>query len=198
MFGFGRSAPEKAAINWVALHLSKLGLAEREAVGCGQKIVDEVMKDLRPNGIDPFKVTQGNEYIAREQFTAPRLRAGLTLEDIRSHWNRPLVLLFSAAKMQEMLNFTVVNTFELQGKTAREGGIHYKKNFPRYGDPAKWNPSEKFNEGLREADADIYQEFATRVDRWRVNNSDEAVAALIEQHGTLNAVVRRMVADGAL
>ena len=198
MFGFGRSAHEKSAINWVALHFSKLGLPERDAVGYGQKIVDEVMKELRPHGIDPFKATQGDEYITREQFTAPRLWVGLTMDDIRSHWNRPLVLLFSAAKMQEMLNFVVVNTFELQGKTAREGGIHYKKNFPRYGDPAKWNPSEKFNECLREADADIYQEFATRVDRWRAKNSDEAVAALIEQHGTLNAVVRKMVADGAL
>lgn len=198
MFGFGRSAQEKAAINWVALHFQQLGLADREALRHGEQIVDEVLTGLRARGIDPYKVTQGDEYLAREQFTEPRLRAGLTTEDIRAHWNRPLLMLFSAVKVQELINALVVNTFESQGKTAREGGLHYKKNFPRYGDPAKWNPIEKFNEGLAEADADIYPEFSTRVDAWRATKDEAALAALVAEHGTLNAVIRRMVAERKL
>lgn len=195
MFGFGKSAQEKAAVNWVAMHFQQLGISEREALGYGEKIVSEVLQEFRPRGIDPFKATQGDEYIGREQFTAPRVKAGLSIEDIRTHWNRPLLLLFSAVKMQELMNFVVVNSFEQQGKTAREGGIHYKKHFPRYGDPAKWDPKEKFNEGLNERDADVYPEFAARVDRWKAKTEEKTVAALIDQY---DAVIRQKVAQSEL
>src|SRR5438309_2594507 len=108
MFGFGRSAQEKAVINLFALQLESLGIPSAEAVGNATKLVDEVLSDIRPRGIDPFKATQGNELAKTEQFVAPRLAAGLTIEDIRAHWNRPLLVVLSEVKMREMVNFIVV------------------------------------------------------------------------------------------
>ena len=167
MFGFGRSAPEKAAVNAFALQLEQIGLSEQEAVMFATKLIDEVLSDLRSSGIDPYKATQGSEQILKEQFVSPRLAAGLTIEDIRSHWNRPLILVFGEAKLRELFNFVVVHIADQQGKDLVAAGNHYKQTFPRYGDPRKWDPTEKFNEGLTEKDADLFQEFAARVDAWR-------------------------------
>lgn len=198
MFGFGRSANEKAVINLFALQLEAVGLPSREAVDSATKLVDDVLTEIRPRGIDPFKSTQGNDYVAREQFVAPRLAAGLTTENIQSHWNRPLLVVLCEVKMREMVNFIMIHMAEQQGKDLVEAGDHYKKTFPRYGDPAQWNPNEKFNVGLRESDADIYPEFAGRVDAWQRRTGDTEVTRLIKEHGTLNAAIRQQVASGSL
>ncbi len=198
MFGFGRSANEKAVINLFALQLEAIGIPSREAVANATKLVDEVLSEIRPRGIDPFKSTQGNEYVTREQFVAPRLAAGLTIENIRSHWNRPLLVILCEIKMREMINFIVVDMARQQGKDLVAAGNQYKKTFPRYGDPAQWDPNEKFNLGLRGTDADIYPEFAGRVDTWQRKTPEADVSRLIEQYGTLNAVVRQLVSSGAL
>ncbi len=198
MFGFGRSAQEKAVINLFALQFAIFGISESEAVGNATKLVDEVLSDIRPRGIDPFKVTQGNELSKTQQFVAPRLAVGLTIEDIKAHWNRPMLVIFCEMKMREMVNFIVVDVARKQGKDLVAAGLYYKKTFLRYGDPTRWDPSEKFNEGLREVDADVYPEFATRIDAWRNRTSDAEVELLIAKHGTLNAVVRHLVSTSAL
>ena len=198
MFGLGRSANEKAVINLFALQLEAIGLPSREAVGSATKLVDDVLTEIRPRGINPFKSTQGNEYVAREQFIAPRLAAGLTTENIRSHWNRPLLVVLCEFKMHEIVNFTVIRMADLQGKDLIKAGDQYKRAFPRYGDSAQWNPTEKLNVGLRECDADIYPEFAGRVDAWQRRTGDTEVARLIKEHGTLNAAIRQQIASGSL
>ena len=161
-------------------------------------MVDEVLAELRPRGIDPFKTTQGNEYAVKESFAGPRLKAGVTVEDIKFHWNRPLLVGFGEMKMREMINFIIVNMARQQGKDTSAAAANYKKTFPRYGDPAKWDPQEKFNIGLCESDADLYPEFANRVDAWRRKISEERITELIAEHGTLNAVVRHQVSIGTL
>ena len=198
MFGFGRSANEKAVINSFALQLAAMGLVNSEALDNATKIVDEVLSDLRSRGIDPFKTTLGTEYITKEAFVAPRIAAGLTVEDVRGHWNRPLLIVFCEVKIRELINFIVLDVARQQGKDIGQAGSHYKKTFPSYGNPARWDSSEKFNAGLREVDADLYPEFAARVDVWQRRTGDVEVARLIEQHGTLNAVVRQSVAGGVL
>ena len=92
----------------------------------------------------------------------------------------------------------MINIAHQQGKDLVAAGNHYKKTFPRYGDTARWDPNETFNVGLRESDADVYPEFAARVDAWQKRTGDTEVARLIEEHGTLNAVVRHNVASGSL
>ena len=198
MFGFGRSARETAAINGFAIPLEALGLPSAEAVRAATKLVDEVLGDFRPRGIDPFKSTQGTEYASVERFTAPRLSAGVTLDDIKAHWNRPLLLVVGEVKMRELVNFIVVDMARQQGKDTSAAALNYKKTFPRYGDPSRWDPTEKFNIGLTYEDRDIYPELATRVDGWRRKMSDGDVGALIAKHGTLNAAIRTEMTASAL
>lgn len=198
MFGLGRSANEKAVIKLFALQLEAIGIPSRDAASNVSKLVDGVLSEIRPRGIDPFKSTQGNEYVTREQFVAPRVAAGLTLEDIRKHWNRPLLVILCEVKMREMINFVVIDTARQQGQDLAAAGNRYKKTFPRYGDPAGWDPKEKFNVGLQEADADMYPEFATRVASWQKRTAQAEITRLIEQHGTLNAVIRQMISSGAI
>ena len=92
----------------------------------------------------------------------------------------------------------MVDVARQQGRDLAAASLQYKKTFPRYGDPARWNPSEKFNEGLRQVDADVYPEFATRIDAWRNRTPNTQVELLVEKHGTLNALVRHLISSNAL
>lgn len=198
MFGFGRSANEKAVINHVALQFEALKLPSDEAIQVATQIVDEVLTDFRNRGIDPYKVIQGDEQIKREQFVSPRIAAGLTLEDIRLYWNRPLILSFCEMKMREMFEFIVINIAEQRGEDLARAAIKYKKTFPRYGDPARWNPNDKYNAELRDVDADIYPEFSIRIDAWHKKTSDSILNDLISKHGTFNAAIRQLIASHLL
>jgi hypothetical protein len=100
--------------------------------------------------------------------------------------------------MRELVNFIIVDAARQQGKDTTAASNMYKKTFPRYGDPSKWNPSEKFNIGLTKNDSEIYPEFASRVDAWRKKHSQNEIDDFINQHGTLNAVIRMQIAVGAL
>ena len=192
------SALRQAVINSLATPLTQIGMDDTSAVSAANKIVSEVISEFQPRGIDPFKSTQGDEYVARQDFTAPRLAAGLTLNDIRNHWNRSLVIVMGKFKMQEMLNFVFIDIARMQGRDLLEAGREYKKTFPRYGDPRKFDLSDNFNHRLRPIDADIFPEFASRVDAWRQRTGAAAVAQAIEANGTLNAAVRAMVSAGQL
>lgn len=198
MFGFGRSKNEKAVISLVTAQFESLGIPREDATESATKMVDQVLADLRPSGVDPYKTTQGDEYVLQKPFVSPRLSAGLKVEDIRFHWNRPLVVVFCEMKMREMFNFMVVDMARQQGQDESAASSRYKKTFPRYGDPSKWDPNEKFNAGLREIDADLYPEFSGRLDSWQKRTSALEVTRLIELHGTLNAVARHLIASGAL
>lgn len=198
MFSSRRPANETAAINAIALQFEQIGLTGQAAIDPATKIIDEVLQEIRPRGIDAFKTTQGNEYVVREQYVAPRLAAGLKLDDIRDFWNRPLLLILAEAKMREMFNYLVVHIAHQEGKDLVDAGNRYKKNFPRYGNPAKWNPNDKFNQGLREIDSDIFPEFASRLDSWRSKTIAADFQKLVNTHGTLNALVRHLVSIGEL
>ncbi len=190
------SSRKQAVINSFAIPLTQIGLDDASALAAAEKIVAEVLAEFQPRGIDPFKSTQGDEYVNRQDFTAPRIAAGLTLEDIRSHWNRPLLIAMGEFKMREMLNFIFIDVARMQGRDLVQAGHEYKKTFPRYGDPRKFDPTEKFNQGLRPLDADIFPEFAGRLEAWRQSAGEEAIAKAIETNGTLNAAVRAMVSAG--
>ena len=198
MFGFGRPSKEKAVVNLFALQLESLGIPSKQAVSNATKLVDEVLADLRVRGIDAFKSTQGGEHVNNQAFVSPRVVAGLTLEDIKFYWNRPLLVIFCEVKMRELINFMVVDSARQQGKNVEAAGQQYKKTFVRYGNPAHWDPNAKFNAGFTEQDADLFPEFAARVDKWRSKTSDAEVNALIAKHGTLNSALRQQISIGAM
>jgi len=198
MFSSRKSANETAAINAIALQFEQIGLVGSEGMDLATNIVGEVLDAIRPRGIDPFKTTQGDEYVTKEQYVAPRLAVGLKLNDIRIFWNRPLLIILAEAKMREMFNFLVVHIADQQGEDIAEAGNAYKRNFPRYGIPAQWNPNDKYNQGLREIDADIFPEFASRINLWQSRTSVVDTERLVKAHGTLNALVRHLVSVGEL
>ena len=198
MFGLGRSAGEKAVINSFALQLQGIGLPERAAIDSATKLIDEVIAELRPNGVDLFKTTQGDEQVMKQAFITPRLEAGLVIDDIRRHWDRPLLIVFGEVKLRELVNFVIVDIARQQGTDIVAAGNHYKRTFPRYGDPRKWDPTEKFNQGLNEDDADLFPEFAGRVDSWQRKVGESYVAEAIQRYGSLNAAVRAEIAAGRL
>ena len=198
MFGFGRPAREKALIASITLQLRGAGIEEGPAKAAATNLVDEVLTTCKSQGVDPFCETQGDRYATDPAYTAPRLAAGLTIEDIRSHWNRPLLLIGVEEKMRMLVNFLILDVTRQQGGDVRAASDRFKKTSARYGDPAKFDPADRYNEGLRPEDADIYVEFARRVDAWRGRNSEAQMGQVIQQFGSLNAAVRAMVANKLL
>lgn len=194
MFGFGRPAREKALITAVTVQLQGAGIDLGSAKAAATNMVDEVLAALNSRGIDPFNETQGDNYAADALYTAPRLAAGLTRDDIRSHWNRPLLLIGVEEKMRELVNFVVVDMARQQGGDLKAASARFKMTTARYGDPAKWDPTDRYNDGLKPEDADLYVEFARRIDAWRGRNSEQQMEQFIERHGTLNAAARAMIA----
>ncbi len=193
MFGFGRPARERAVINQVATELQGAGIAPDAAKTAATNSVDEVLALLKQRNIDPFRENQGDIYASDEAFCAPRLAEGVTLDDIRYHWNRPLLILGVEEKIRQLVNFLVVDVVRQQGGDVKAASDRFKKTSIRYGDTAAWNPNEKYNEGLRAEDADLYVEFARRIDEWRGRQSQAQLDQFIERNGTLNAAVRAMV-----
>ncbi|WP_137920615.1 hypothetical protein [Hydrogenophaga sp. 2FB] len=192
------TSQEQRLIASFTLTFMELGLKESDALEASSRIVTEVLAELKGLGVDPFKQTRGDELAANPEFTAPRLAEGLTAEDIRHHWNRPLVVVLSENKMREMLNFVYVDIARLQGRDTSVAAAEYRRTFPRYGDPRQWNPAENFNVGLRPEDADIFLEFANRVDSWRRRIGDVGAKKAVEEFGTLNAAIRSMASKGLL
>lgn len=193
MFGFGRPAREKAVINQISAQLQAVGIAPDAAKTAATNSVDEVLAAFKERGIDPFRENQGDLYAADNEFAGPRLAAGLTIEDIRYHWNRPLLYVGVEEKVRQLVNFIAVDVVRQQGGDVKAASDRFKKTSIRYGDPTNFNLNDKYNEGLRAEDADLYVEFARRVDAWRGRQSDAQVAQFIERNGTLNAAVRAMV-----
>lgn len=198
MFGFGRPAREKAIVNVFASQLHALGVDSKEAVKNATTLIEEVSSELRARGIDPFKSTQGDDYATNAHFIEHRLAEGLNVADIKSHWNRPLLLVLGEARMRELFNFMIVDVARKQGTDMEAAAQNYKRNFPRYGDTEKWDVSDKYNEGLQQKDAEIYPEFGARVDAWHKKTSQPEVDRLIKEHGTMNAVIRHLVQIKAL
>jgi hypothetical protein len=200
MLGFGRSANEKAVINLFEPTFLAFGLPPAQAKQNATAIFDEVKKDMlsRSPGLDLYKTTQGTIHARDQNYMAPRLEAGLTGRDVEHFWNRPIVVVMCEIKMREMINFMAIDVAREQGQDLDAAAQRYKRTTPRYGDPTKWDPSTPFNKGLRECDADIYLEFATRVEAWRSKTFDNEVDRLVTEHGTFNAMVRHLVCKGLL
>ena len=193
MFGLFRTDIEKAVILAFARQFEGAGFAGGESKQTAKRIVDEVASDIRRGGMDLGYTSHGNTLASDTKFTSPRLAAGLQLEDIRSHWNRPLLLAFGELKMRDGLRNIAWNIAVKDGSDFAKR--HYKATFPRYGDPDMWDPGNKLNEWFTAtADSYIYPEFARRVDAWSRKHSAAEVKLLATAQGSLNALIRTKVA----
>lgn len=193
-----RSSNEKAVVHLLSQTFVALGLSFDEATQNAAALFNEVKGDLltRSPGIDIFNASQGTTFSRDESYMAPRLKAGLSRSDVESFWNRPIVLVMCEMKMREMMAFIAIDAARQQDRDMDAAAREYVRNSPRYGNPDGWSPSN--DSGLRECDADIYLEFATRVEAWRAKTPDNTVSELIAQHGTFNAAVRHLVSESRL
>lgn len=182
---------EKSVIEMLVPTFLALGVDPLQARKSAKDIFDEEKESLlsRAPGLDIYKTTQGTAYVGDQAFMAPRLLAGLSAGDIETFWNRPLILVFCEMKLREMLSFINIDVARQQGQDLEAAALRYKRVNPQYGDPTQSSSSKP----LRECDADIYLEFATRVNSWRSKTSDSEVDRLVAEHGTFNAMVRELV-----
>ena len=191
------------AIFLFARQFEAMGMKPPDAATAASQMVNEAAGELRAQGTDFCKANRGDELAGDPQYVAPRLAAGLTAGDIRAYWNRPLLVIAGEQKMRELLRYFVVRTAAPPGKVAPPAAVEaalrrYDRDNPRYGEPATRDADAEQNGGLRHADADLYLEFTTRVNAWAVRVPDAVKGTLIGQHGTFNAVIRHLVAQGTV
>lgn len=198
MFGFGRPANEKAVINGFAPLIRPYAVDDAGAVKVATQIVDSVLEELRRAGADPFKSTSGNEYVTKPAFMEPRLAAGLTPDDVLNYWNRPVVTILGEHKVREYWAFILFSMAQQQGKDLAAFAKEYRRTTVRYGDLAAWDPAHPMNQGLTEADANIYPEFLKRVDRWRKTLGDALLEQFVAQNSSFNAAVRKSMVPGGV
>jgi hypothetical protein len=198
MFGFGRPANEKAVINSFAPLIRPYSVDDAGAIQVATQIVDSVLADIRKSGADPFKTTSGNEFLSKPTFMEPRLAAGLSHDDVLEYWNRPVVTILGEHKVREYWAFVLFDIARQQGKDLAVFGKAYRRSTVRYGDPANWDPTDPMNEGLTEADADIYAEFLKRIDRWRQTLGEDLLEKYVAKHSSFNCAVRKSMVPGGV
>ena len=164
-----------------------------------RKIFDEAKAEaLDRIGEDIYATTFGDRMIANDAFMAPRLAAGLTVEDVQDYWNRPLLLGLIEFKVREFMDFLAVDIAQQQGESLVEAARERRMSGPIYGVPSKWDPNLPTNKGLTTEDADLYPEFAARVGRWQERFTPEDQMALAANYSSFNAMVRSLVRQGAV
>lgn len=199
MLGFGRPANEKAVIGLFEPTFLALGFSPEQAKESATSLFDNVKKELLADSpaLDLYKRTQGSICASDANYMAPRLKAGLTIQDVRSFWNRPYIVVMCETQFRDMIAFMAIDTARQQGQDVGEAIEKYNRTTVRYGDPAKWN-SQSPNNGLRDCDAPIYLEFATRVEAWTSKTPVTEIDRLVNKYGTFNALVRQLVSNGLL
>ena len=179
MLGFGRPAIEKAVISRFEPTFLALGFSPEQAKQSATSLFDEVKKELLADSpaLDLYKKTQGSVCASDANYMAPRLKAGLTIEDVRSFWNRTYIVVMCELKLRDMLAFMAADMARQQGQDIGAAIEKYKRTTARYGDPAKWDSQSPSNNGLRDCDAPIYLEFADRKST-RLNSSHHAISRM--------------------
>ena len=211
MFGFGMSEKDKWILGQVEILLAPIAnQMEQDVKPLAKQIFDTTKAELAANkGQDIYSETLGDKLIATQnEYIEKRLAAGLTIEDIKHHWNQPYLMGFLQNRILEMSEFMALNmaiireTGKTMDKLTKDEispiAIKHSRNMrltnPRWGDPEQWNRALPVNEGFTQEDADIYIEFTMRVGRWWEMFSDAEKAAYTSlapsKYSSFNALVR--------
>ncbi|MBI3901678.1 MAG: hypothetical protein HY306_01825 [Nitrosomonadales bacterium] len=197
MFGFGRSANEKYIISQFEPTLLRFGHSPAEAKKIASGIFDKVKYDLQSRGIDLYKTDQGSIYAKNQDYMALRLKAGLTVRDIESFWNRHIVVILCEEKNRELNKILTKDARRDLGQDSDSFEVEWRKFNPCYGDPAKFE--QWTMPYLCESNADIYIEFAKRIEIWASKTPDTEVIRLVtEEYSTFNQMVRDLVSKGLM
>ena len=191
MFGFFRTTLDKSTIQLFSEEFRLIGFPAEEAATRATALVDEVKKELKARKYDLGFSNQGDIYSSNEAFCSPRIAAGLSTEDIKVFWNRPLLVVFCDMKIQEKLMICEAEKAAAAGHDFKSAINVWARNSVRYGTPAPRPGS--LETANRPQDTMIYPEFSMRVNEWFRKTSPEERSRLLTEYGTMNAVVRQMI-----
>jgi hypothetical protein len=200
MFGFGMSAKDRWILDQTELMLVPLSAASGQpAKPLAKRIFDEAKADaVSRYGENAYSESNGDRLVQNETLLAKRTAAGLTVDDVRSYWNTPVLLSMIQLKVLELTDFVLINAAEQAGTDIVAFARARRKVEPRYGDPEKWNAGLPANQGFSMDDADIYPEFQVRVGKWLAAIPEAKKASLLSQYTSFNAMVRGLVSQRAL
>ena len=194
-----RNSEDQALLKQTEKMLAAFAIAGVEVVPIAEKIFDEAKAEAEARfGVDIYDRSFGDRMIAKADFMAPRLAAGLAVADVQDYWNRPLLLGLIEFKVREFIAFLVIDMAQMQGDSLIDAAKERRMSEPSYGVPSKWDPTSPLNAGLTTEDADLYPEFFDRVERWRERMPAEDQLALAALYSSFNAMVRSLVRQGAL
>lgn len=200
MFGFRSISSEDQAI---LAHAEKMleGLLEigGDLKQTARKLFDEAKAEAQVKfGDKIYTANFGELAVSNTAFMAPRLAAGLTEDDVRRYWNRPMLFGLLEMKVWEFTDFIVIDVARQQGLDMRAVAHDRRRKTPSFGNPEKWDAKAGADLGLTAADAELYPEFAARIDRWRELTPEQDQQARAAGYSTFNAMVRDLVSKGEL
>jgi hypothetical protein len=195
MFGIFRTTLEKNTIQLFSEEFKLIGFPAKEATTRAIALVDEVKNELKTRKYDISFTHQGDNYSNNEAFASPRIAAGLTTEDIKKFWNRPLLVVFCDLELQKKLMIHEAEKAAADGRDYKSAINAWARNSVRYGTPTHDHSSGALETANRPQDTMIYPEFSMRVNEWFRKTSPEERSCLQSEYGTMNAVIRAMISN---
>lgn len=200
MFGFGMSAKDKWHLAQAEIMLTPLAtMMETDVKPLARQLFDKVKAEAVQNhGINIYSETLGDQVIAKEPFLSKRLAAGLTKDDVRNHWNQPLLMQLLQVEVIQMIEFITIDVDREQGKDLQDVARNRRRTNPQWGDPDVWNSTLPVNECFSKDDADIFFEFYFRVGCWQEKILQAEKNEMLSKYTSFNAMIRDLVRQGKL
>ncbi|MBI3373530.1 MAG: hypothetical protein HY017_17530 [Betaproteobacteria bacterium] len=196
----GMSSKDKWLLEQTELVLAPLA----PLIGTNVKpIARQFFEEMKADGIasygdNIYSESYGDRIVTNQVVLAKRLAAGLTTDDVRNYWNKPVLLTLLHTKVRDFSEFCFIDVARQSGKDIVAVARDQRKRYPKYGDPEAWNPTLPANQGFTAEDADIYPEFILRVGQWQAQTAADEQAALLSQYTSFNAMIRALVNQGRL
>ena len=200
MFGFGMSAKDKWHLAQTEILLTPLAtMMETDVKPLARQLFDKVKAEaVKKHGNNIYSESLGDQVIANEPFLAKRLVAGLTKDDVRNHWNQPMLMQLLQVQVLEMTDFIALDVARAQGRDLQEVARDSRRTNPKWGDPDAWDANLPVNKCFTKDDADIFMELFLRVGRWREKTSPTEQNEMLSKYTSFNAMIRHLVRQGKL
>lgn len=200
MFGFGMSAKDKWHLAQTEIMLTPLAIMTgMDVKSQARQLFDKVKAGaIQKYGNNIYSESFGDEVITNEPFLAKRLAAGLTKDDVRNHWNQPMLMQLLQLEVLEMTAFIALHVAHAKGEDLQEVARNRRRTNPEWGEPDAWDSTLPVNECFTKDDADIFMEFFLRVGRWREKTPQSEQNEMLSKYTSFNAMIRDLVRQGKL